>query len=434
MNIDIFDNFDNCENDNCENDNWENEFYNNELHNLIKRCITFFLMINTFYHIMVMLYYYFDVEPFATYLYNNTTKFIIDLQNGLSEKLLKYNGHFSDFDNDSSESSYSSDSESSDSIVALVPEIKYEDKYLDIKMMSMDYRFSWAEIAIRDNKFNELFDLYKTNLLNDLERKIVEKSMKYIEIDDDYENIEIETLNGVETLGKEEMKKKAETEIILLRSKVKDLYKELDDDLIYKLKLEARDFVIKERLDGLKNNFVFEKTPLGNVIMYWNNSRESFEYYSDNTIPYRYLETVGRKYVKTFNCRQIYVDMEFELMEFERKQKEKLDLEEKEKMELEQNTSFNSNLVKKNVFAKFKNYNKESGTGKVNRGAAPPKNSIPNNNSVKKADEKTILKENANRYTCEGKIANFSFLKKPDRKVIDKKYAMTFADYKKLNL
>ena len=432
MNIDIFDNFDNCENDNCENDNWENEFYNNELYNLIKRCITFFFMINTFYHMMVMLYYYFDVEPFATYLYNDTTKFITNLQNGLSEKLLKYNGHFSDFDNDSSDSSDSSDSESSDSIV---PEIKYEDKYLDdIKMMSMDYRFSWVEIAIRDNKFNELFDLYKTNLLNNLERKIVEKSMKYIEIDDDYENIEIETLNGVETLGKEEMKKKAEAEIILLRSKVKDLDKELDDDLIYKLKLEARNFVIKERLDGLKNNFVFEKTPLGNVIMYWNNSRESFEYYSDNTIPYRYLETIGRKYVKTFNCRQIYVDMEFELMEFERKQKEKLDLEEKEKMELEQNTSFNSNLVKKNVFAKFKNYNKESGTGKVNRGAAPPKNSIPNNNSVKKADEKTILKENANRYTCEGKIANFSFLKKPDRKVIDKKYAMTFADYKKLNL
>ena len=98
MNIDIFDNFDNCENDNCENDNWENEFYNNELYNLIKRCITFFFMINTFYHMMVMLYYYFDVEPFATYLYNDTTKFITNLQNGLSEKLLKYNGHFSDFD------------------------------------------------------------------------------------------------------------------------------------------------------------------------------------------------------------------------------------------------------------------------------------------------------------------------------------------------
>ena len=106
-------------------------------------------------------------------------------------------------------------------------------------------------------------------------------------------------------------------------------------------------------------------------------------------------------------------------------------------LELEQNTSFNStsisnsNLGKKDVFAKFKNYNKESGTGKVNRGVAPPKNSIPNNNNVKKADEKVILKENANRYTCEGKLANFSFLKKPDRKIIDKTYAMSFADYKK---
>ena len=44
-----------------------------------------------------------------------------------------------------------------------------------------------------------------------------------------------------------------------------------------------------------------------------------------------------------------------------------------------------------------------------------------------------VLKENANRYTCEGRLANFSFLKKPDRKVIDKKYAMSFADFKKLN-
>jgi hypothetical protein len=253
------------------------------------------------------------------------------------------------------------------------------------------------------------------------------------------------------TLERKKEQKVIEAEIILLRSRVKELdstvkeldstVKELDSGVdVSKLRLEAHNFVIKEMLDGLKNNFVFEKTPLGNVIMYWNNSRESFEFYSDNTIPYRYLETVGRKYVKTFNCRQIYVDMEFELSEFERKQKEKQDLEElklleekkKTELELEQNTSFNStsNLGKKDVFAKFKNYNKESGTGKVNRGVAPPKNSIPNNN-VKKGDEKVILKENANRYTCEGKIANFSFLKKPDRKVVDKKYAMSFADYKK---
>ena len=386
-------------------------------------------MINFFYHMSKMLYYYSNTS--------NTSN----------------TSDYSDSSDSSDYSDSSSDNDSPSDSCALV-EVKYEDKYLDdIKKMSMDYRFSWAETAIRDDKFNELFNLYKTNFL---EKEIVDKSMEYIEIDDDYENID--SSEGDEVLGKEEKKKKIEEEIKLLRSKVKEFdstvkefdstVKEFDStvkdkldfdndaDVIARLKIEARNFVINVRLDGLKNNFVFEKTPLGNVIMYWNNSRESFEFYSDNTIPYRFLETVGRKYVKTFNCRQIYVDMEFELSEFERKQKEKQDdilLEEKKKieLELEQNTNLNSNLGKKNVFAKFKNYNKESGTGKVNRGAAPPKNSIPNNNNVKKADEKTILKENANRYTCEGKIANFSFLKKPDRKIIDKKYAMSFADYKK---
>jgi DNA repair exonuclease SbcCD nuclease subunit len=169
--------------------------------------------------------------------------------------------------------------------------------------------------------------------------------------------------------------------------------------------------------------------------MYYNNERESFEYYSDNTIPYRYLETVGRKYVKTFNCKKIYVDMDFELKEFERKQKEekekiKLEKEEKEKIKLEKDDKENE-TPKKDVFAKFKNYNKESGTGRVNKGAAPPKNSIPNNR-LPKGDETVILKENANRYTCEGRIINFNFLKKPDRKKIDKKYALSFADYKKI--
>ena len=401
------------------------------------------------------------------YLNNNLFHFIIDLQSRLSKKLLKYNGHFSDFDTSSdasSESSSETSSETSSESDLAVVVVKYEDKYLaDIKKMSLDYNFSWYEIAIRDNKFNELYEAHKISLLNEkykLGQEIVEKGMKYLEIDDaynsennsenNYEDINVEVNSDEfcsiekdskkDSAEKEERKKAAEEEISMMRSRFKELEEISDDKVIAKLKTEAHEFIVKERLDGLKNNFVMEKTPLGNVIMYWNNSRESFEFYSDNTIPYRYLETVGRKYVKTFNCRQIYFDMEFELSEFERKQKEKQEqelnlklLEDKRKMELDQNTSFNSSssLEKKDVFAKFKNYNKESGTGKVNRGVAPPKNSIPNNNNMKKADEKVVLKENANRYTCEGRIANFSFLKKPDRKVIDKKYAMSFADFKK---
>ena len=86
--------------------------------------------------------------------------------------------------------------------------------------------------------------------------------------------------------------------------------------------------------------------------------------------------------------------------------------------------------LKKNVFAKFKSYNKEAGTGHVNI-AAPPKNSIPNYKVTEtNSNEKVLLKENSNRYSYEGKLSNFNFLKKIDRKIVDKKYAITFADFK----
>jgi len=201
---------------------------------------------------------------------------------------------------------------------------------------------------------------------------------------------------------------------------------------------KAIQFVIDVRLDKLKNNFVIEKTPLGNVLMLYNNKRGSFEYYSDNTIPYRYLESVGRKYVKTFNCRPIYFDMEEELKNYEKKLEEKENEEKEKEAKRKQDEEENKNNFitavepKKNVFAKFKSYNKEAGTGHVNT-AAPPKNSIPNNKVTEtNSNEKVLLKENANRYSYEGKFSNFNFLKKIDRKVVDKKYAMSFADFKRM--
>jgi hypothetical protein len=46
--------------------------------------------------------------------------------------------------------------------------------------------------------------------------------------------------------------------------------------------------------------------------------------------------------------------------------------------------------------------------------------------------EKQLLKENANRYTWEGRLTNFCPLKKIDKKVIDKKLNMTYSEFKKL--
>lgn len=411
--------------------------------------VTFSLLYNASF-VVYFLYNKGHLGSMYIYLNNNfynCKNFITNFEKKMSKKLLIYNG-ISDSDSSSSSDSESSTSSSSSSDLSSSssekPEIKYEDKYLDdVKKMSTEYVFTSSENTLINDKFNEFFNVHKINFVNEkhnLNLQILEKSVKYISIDDEEEGEDLK--EGEEDLKegeeeyydikKEERKKVIELEISDLRAKLKEV-EDMSDDLliIANAQSEARNFVIKERLDGLKNNFIFEKTPLGNVIMYYNNFRESFEYYSDNTIPYRFLETISRKYVKTFNCKQIYFDMEFELNEFERKQKEGL---ETQKKLLDDSLKGNGNtelVKKKDVFAKFKGYNTESGTGKVNRGVAPPKNSIPNN-TMKKKDENFILKDNANRYTCEGKLANFSFLKKPDRKIVDKKYAMSFADFKKM--
>jgi hypothetical protein len=195
----------------------------------------------------------------------------------------------------------------------------------------------------------------------------------------------------------------------------------------------ARQHIINKRLDKLINCYVMEKTPIGNVIMIYQKDKESFKYYSDCNIPYRYLEVVSRKYVKLFNCRPIFVDMEEELRLFEEKWEKEQEFkkikEEEDKKEEEQKKE-NKIEPKKNVFAKFKSYNKDAGA-KISM-APPPKNSITKNVAENKENEKILLKERANRYTYEGKFANFNFLQKVERKVFNKKLGLTFADFKKM--
>ena len=337
-----------------------------------------------------------------------------------------------------------------DNTVAImdVPE-KYEDKFLnDIRKLNKEFVFDEKEEELERTKFDEIFLLaqeeHKKKLI-DIKDKIwsIEREIEIQKSGDDFFNVEYN--ENPEEEDKDTIKSLTEEKVELEKSLSELINNPQDiDKLRLESRLEARKFVIDERLDKLKNSFIMEKTPLGNVLMLYNNKRGSFEFYSDNTIPYRYLETVSRKYVKTFGCRPIYCDMEEELKNYEKKleekEREKEEKEELDKRILEEKRILNEKNMsvsvvaepKKNVFAKFKSYNKEAGTGHVNI-AAPPKNSIPNNKVTEtKSDEKVLLKENANRYSYEGKLSNFNFLKKVDRKVVDKKYAMSFADFKRL--
>jgi hypothetical protein len=317
----------------------------------------------------------------------------------------------------------------------LKPEPKYEDKYLnEIRKLDKEFKLNEEEKQLQIQQFmkfhilimkEEYFDKLKIN--KDKLHEIKIKIKKYKSLNDnsylDETNKqrvnlllqEQQNILNIENLLKQEYE--SEEGIVILIKKVQEL---------------SLNFVIKQKL---KNNYVIEHTPLGNVMMIYDIECETFKYYSDNTIPYRYLEVVGRKYVKQFGCRPLFVDMEEELKLAEEKEKERKEKELKDEEVKRINDDIKKPIEeKKNVFAKFKSYNTEAGTGHVNT-AAPPKNSIPNKKLTEKHEnEKVLLKEKSNRYTYEGKFANFSFIKKIDRKVIDKKFITTFADFKKLQM
>jgi len=229
--------------------------------------------------------------------------------------------------------------------------------------------------------------------------------------------------NTNETLEENVTEEEPPKLVVIFEEKYKEEYKKAEE-------VELS----KERLEQLKNTILIEKTPLGNVVMYYDESRETFTYYSDSTMPYRYLEVVARNYVVKNRCKKLYVDMEKELKEAQ----EKIENKQKEELEIKQQIEENKEKeitapVKRNVFAKMKNYNKDTSlksAGIPTDNKSVTKKVIP---SSKNADSKNmVLKENANRYSYEGKIANFSFLKKVERKAIDKRYAMNFSDFKKM--
>jgi hypothetical protein len=219
---------------------------------------------------------------------------------------------------------------------------------------------------------------------------------------------------------------------------IEDTLKNAVVDNTDELKQEALDFVINKKLDNLINNYVMEYTPLGNIYMRYNNYKQSFEYFSNNSIPYRYLEPVGRKYVTTFFCKPIFINLEEELKKADEKwESEYKKHEDYKKQELDNP----SKSKQKNQLVKLKNYNNDSfkqpmsNQPNKNRNQSnfvlPPqiKANLPD---VNQQTNKQLLKDRANRYTWEGRLSSFNVLKKIDKKLTDKQLTMTFTDFKRM--
>lgn len=134
----------------------------------------------------------------------------------------------------------------------------------------------------------------------------------------------------------------------------------------------------------LLNSILMEYTPLGNVLMYYDSSKDSFVYFCDRIIPYECIDTVARRYVLTYNCTKIYVDS----TNPDSVLRHSVVVTNPQTDQQEKTAGAKNVLESDKVFAKLKTYR------------APKKETI------------SYTDHKINRYTYGGKIANFLFLKK----------------------
>ena len=134
----------------------------------------------------------------------------------------------------------------------------------------------------------------------------------------------------------------------------------------------------EEYVKGLKNSVVYESTPKGRVVMYYDADKESFIYYCDTKdISYLYLEAVARKYALTYDCKKLVVDIKKEL---------------KDAMDVKNGVALVPKKVvddKETIFASFKNYNKKSGESNDK-------------------NKRYVLRQKANRYSYKGNVNEYN--------------------------
>lgn len=168
----------------------------------------------------------------------------------------------------------------------------------------------------------------------------------------------------------------------------------------------------EEYVKSLRNNILFESTPRGNIVMYYDFEKESFVYYCDKRdIPYLYLETAARNYAIKFRCKKIVIDMKHELM-LANKKKNNSKLSNESEISGQNNNKNNNDQL----FATFKSYNKK-GT-----------NESKDDNSI----TKFVLRQQANRYSYGGKFSQFQIIKPYECKIEKPIDNMNYEIFKRL--
>jgi hypothetical protein len=335
----------------------------------------------------------------------------------------------------------------------------YENKYMSkFKQFTNDYSFTWADLKFKQDMIVEIPHKIKTEIIPEIMKQIKfkedfikTKTNELIELlqehSDKDDNFKTELIEWYKTYGLVGLLEKygtprnttyneelsdmydEESELYIIINKCNEdlckLNKELEE---YKSKIEfnephqlaiienqAQKLMIEKKLNNLMNNYIIEYAPVGNVVMRYNHHDQTFDYFSNNSIPYRYLETIGRKYVMTYQCKNIFIDMETEV-----ENANKLNEENKN------SSKSTSHKIIKNPVSSINQINKKNQM--TNKHA--PENRNNSTTVVNPINNLDIAVKNSNRYTWKGRFADFKILKSVKKEIINKNLKLSFKDFK----
>ena len=158
-----------------------------------------------------------------------------------------------------------------------------------------------------------------------------------------------------------------------------------------------------------KARILYESTPRGNIVMFYDVYKNGFSYYSDQTgIPYKVLNAVAMKYVIMFRCRDFFMDETISSSPFIKYNKDDEKKEQDKKNEVMKQLSSNQNLP----FVKFKNRQSTTQPSEMVGTTCVPHLS-QQQSSLTNTNCKEYVK---NRFIYKGKMNNWSPLQKPPPK------------------
>jgi hypothetical protein len=204
---------------------------------------------------------------------------------------------------------------------------------------------------------------------------------------------------------------------------------------------EKRKEIFKEEKNDCeehwKRKLMYEYTPRGNVIVYYNPYKHAFMYYSDeNSIPYNIMQYVAKKYAVMFRCRDFFIDPDTfpnnPILEVMKKEEEALKVKSKKVNDITKLIDKDLNMNNKDIFATLKDYKHATDKHATDKHATdkhatdkhatdkPLTNKLISNKFASGSNEakEPIKNKFSNTFVRLGKTREFNIIQKPPDKNI----------------